>query len=105
MANEIRKGDIGVALRFTVKKPDGSIYDLTTATILEVIYRKPNSGTVVTKTASKVTTGSDGKLQYKTTSASDLDEAGPYQAQVRVVDGELDVKSKKVTFKVEDTLA
>lgn len=104
MANEIRKGDVGVALRFTVKKPDGSIYDLTNATTLQIIYKKPNSNTLVTKTAVKVNSGSDGKLQYKTTSPSDLDEAGNYQAQIRVVDGELDVKSKIVKFKVEETL-
>ena len=81
-ANEIHQGDIGTILRLTVKDGTDAI-DLSAATTKEIVLRKP-SGSMVTKDATFTTDGSDGQIQY-TTVADDLDEAGIWRIQARVV--------------------
>ncbi len=85
MANttqEVRKADIGTVFRFTVKDGDDSV-DISSATTQEVCFRKPDN-TVITKTTSFTNSGTDGKLQY-TTVSGDIDQDGPWSAQVHLV--------------------
>jgi hypothetical protein len=82
MADEIHAGDIGT--QFTVTVSDsGVVVNLSTASTKEIILSKP-SGDKLTKTASLVTDGSDGKIKYVTV-ANDLDVIGLWKLQVHVI--------------------
>lgn len=79
---EIHLNDIGTVFEATIM--DGSaIVDVSSATTKELIFRKP-SGAVITQTAVFTTDGTDGKIQYITI-ASDLDEAGDWKLQGRII--------------------
>lgn len=81
---EIHAGDIGTAFRATIRDESGNIKDLSSASLLQLIFRKPDS-TLLTKTATLYTNGVDGIIQWSTTSASDLDLVGPWKIQGKVV--------------------
>ena len=81
-ANEIHVGDIGTIFEFTVK--DGTaVVNISTATVKEAKFRKPDCSTI-TRTLAFKTNGADGIVKY-TCLASDLDQPGEWKAQVRVV--------------------
>lgn len=83
-ANEIHVGDIGTAFIGTVKDAGGNIIDLSGASTLTITFEKPDASTTA-KTGSLVTDGTDGKMQYATAAASDLDQSGQWRWQGRVV--------------------
>lgn len=85
MSNQIHQNDIGTRLVVTVLD-DGSAVDISTATSLQIILRKPDN-TVLTKSAVIYNNGSDGKMAY-TTVDGDLDTLGNYKIQGKVeIDG------------------
>lgn len=100
--NEIHKNDIGTVFEVTVK--DGTdIVDLSSATELELLFLKPN-GTKLTKTASLVSDGTDGKMQY-TTVSGDLNASGTWKLQGHVVFGSTgEWHSDTIVFEVYDNL-
>ncbi len=67
-------GAVGAILTVTVIYPNGSPRDISTATTKRILITQPD-GTVLTKTASFDTDGTDGVLTY-TTIAGDLDLDG-----------------------------
>ncbi|HMU74537.1 MAG TPA: hypothetical protein PKD69_02095 [Elusimicrobiota bacterium] len=102
-ANEIHKGDIGTVFTVTVK--EGSVVvDLSSSTAKQIKFRK-RSGSILTKTASFVTDGTDGKIKY-TTIAGDLDESGPWSIQAVLTFGtnvwSTDIKPFTVHHNVAD---
>lgn len=71
-------GDYGTPFIFTLVDADtDAAIDVSSGTSLEAIFRKPD-GTIVVKTASFVTDGTDGRIQYVTVSG-DLDQAGRWR--------------------------
>jgi|TARA_R110000765_G_scaffold375515_1_gene466146 hypothetical protein len=81
-ANEIHINDIGT--RFLVTITDGSsAVDVSSASTKQIIIKKP-SGSKLTVAASFSSDGSDGKIYYNTAS-NDLDEAGSYKLQGKVI--------------------
>lgn len=78
----VRVGDVGVVIRLTVTE-DGAVKDLSAATSKSLVFTKP-SGAQTTKNASFTLTGADGRLQYTTTAASDLNEVGRWRVRARV---------------------
>lgn len=102
MSAFVHVNDIGTALRFTVKNQDGDVFDLSGYSSI-VIYLQTPSATVLTKTATLVTDGTDGKLQYVTLNG-DISEAGTWRAQVKVEKGGGSWKSEVVKFKVKANL-
>ena len=84
MASEIHVDDIGTRFLVTVKD-DGSGVDLSTASTLQLSFRKP-SDTVVNRSASTLVDGSvaSGVMYYDSVDG-DLDEAGKYKLQGKVV--------------------
>jgi len=100
--DEIHKGDVGTVFEVTLK--DGaSIVDVSGASTKQIIFKKPNGGTVE-KDADFVTDGQDGKLKY-TTLADDLDVIGVWKLQAYVViSGSGDWKSDVGEFTVYDNL-
>lgn len=99
---EVHKDDIGTRFELTFKD-DGIVVDISSATVTkEVIFEKPD-GTILTKTASFVTDGVDGKLQYVTVS-SDIDVAGIWKLQGKVVLTAGTYKSSMHEFRVFENL-
>lgn len=84
-ANEIHKGDIGTQFKVTVKNQAGTVVDLSGMTTKQILFKKP-SGTILTKTASFLTDGSDGILVYVTVEG-DISEAGEWFLQAYYTDG------------------
>lgn len=82
LKNEVHVGDIGTAIQVTLY--DGSTaLDVSGAASLTMYLTKP-SGTTLTKTATNVTDGTNGQIKY-TTISGDIDEAGLWTLQVKVV--------------------
>ncbi len=76
---EIHVGDVGTVFNPTMVDENGAIMNLATATTLQIWFAKPD-GTVVTKTATLTSDGTDGKMQYSATSG-DLSRNGLWSAQ------------------------
>lgn len=81
MASEIHVNDIGTQFIVTVKD-DGAVVDISSATSLVIIFKKPDQ-TTSNKTATLYTDGTDGKMTYSTVSG-DLNQAGNYKIQGKV---------------------
>ena len=96
-----RKNAIGVAITVTLQE-DGVALNISNATTKNFVIEKP-SGTVVTKTASFVTNGTDGKLRYSTISG-DLNESGRYRLQVDLEASPYDGLTDIGSFFVEDNI-
>ena len=74
-------------IELTVTDQAGAIVDLSGMVSKDITLKKPNpDNTTVTKPAAFVTDGTDGKIEYKTTT-TDLDVSGVWSAQGIVVDG------------------
>lgn len=81
-ADDMRKGDIGTAIRMTVKRlSDQTAFDVSGATLLEIDAVKP-SGATVTWTA-VLTPGSadSNQFEFVTTATTDIDELGRWRRQ------------------------
>lgn len=81
MASEIHVGDIGTELIITVKD-DGVVVDISAATLLQIIIKKPN-GISYTKTGTLYTDGTDGKMKYVSVDG-DFSAPGNYKIQGKV---------------------
>src|SRR5438309_3396699 len=79
---KIRLGAVNVDIIGTVKQ-DNVAVDISAATTHNLILTKPD-GTEVTKSATFMTTGSDGKLHFYTL-ASDIDQAGIYEVRADLI--------------------
>lgn len=76
----IHVGDVGTVFRLTIVETDGvTPIPIQTATIKNILFKKSN-GTKVTKSATFVTDGSDGLIQYIGL-AGDIDVSGPWWMQ------------------------
>ena len=76
-------GDIGTSIRMTIKDQDENIINLNGNTSLQLVIKRPN-GTILTKTATLFTDGTDGIMEYQTISG-DFNESGSYLFQGYVV--------------------
>ena len=73
-------GDIGTTFILAVKRTDGvTIKPLEESIAKQIIFTK-SDGTKVTKSATFVTNGMDGQIQYVTV-AADLDQEGDWSYQ------------------------
>lgn len=79
MAAEIHEGDVGTAFKITVKDEDDVVIDISSATLKQIWFQKAD-GSVSTKTATLVTDGTDGQMQYITVD-DDLDQTGKWKIQ------------------------
>lgn len=82
MASEIHVNNIGTRFLVTIKDGD-VVVDVSTASTLTMIFKKPDDE-VIYRSATKFTNGTDGKIYYDTTNG-DLDEAGQYKLQGKVI--------------------
>ncbi len=77
-----RVGDVGTVIEMLIQE-DGSAMDLSGATTMQIIFRKPD-GSKLEKDASFKTDGTDGRLKY-TIGAGDLDQVGVWSCQAKVI--------------------
>jgi hypothetical protein len=89
MASQMHVNDVGNTLVGTVLD-DGEVVDISSATSIEMILKKPDQ-TTVTKTAVFSTNGTDG---------GDLDQSGNYKIQGKVEIAGSTFYSNISTFKV-----
>ena len=102
MSCEIHKGDVGTKMLVTVTDCDVAV-DISTADYLSIFIKKPD-GTILTRTGTLETDGTDGKMHYVIVSG-DLDVAGSYKLQGRVVfSGLSSYYTSTATFRVERNL-
>lgn len=80
-ANEIHENDVGTELRITLVD-DSTPVDVSGASSIIFVFKKP-SGTMVEKTGSLYSDGTDGKVKYITESGF-LDEDGEWKYQVEL---------------------
>jgi len=83
MSANIQVGDIGTIFEVTVKDEAGVAVNLSSATTKEILLQKPDK-TVLTKTASFKTTGTDGIITY-TLSSGDINQNGIWSIQAHVI--------------------
>jgi len=98
---DIRVGDIGISFKVTIEDCD-SIVDISAATTKQILLYKPD-GSVLTKTASFFTDGTDGILKYSTISG-DIDIAGFWRIEAYVVLGSSEYYSEIARFRVYNHL-
>lgn len=101
MASEIHEGDIGTKLLITVTD-DGEVVDISSATAKDIFIKKPD-GTILSRSGTLETDGTDGKMYYITI-AGDLDKAGNYKIQGRVTLTTGTFYTSTATFKVHCNL-
>lgn len=82
MASEIHENDVGTKLLVTITD-DGQVVDISSALALSIFIKKPD-GTILSRSGTLETDGTDGKMYYITI-AGDLDVAGNYKLQGQVV--------------------
>ena len=99
-AQNVHNGDVGTIFRLTVLE-DGVVVDISSQTSLTIFLGAP-SGTK-TKVATLTTDGTDGKLQY-TSIAGDIDEAGRWSYQGKIVIASGTFYTVAVEFIVEPVL-
>ena len=82
--NELRAGDAGTIINFTVRDENNAPVDLAAATTKEVVVVGPNQASSTAYPAHFVTDGTDGQLQLVTT-ATTFSSSGTWRLQVHVV--------------------
>ena len=102
MAANIFQNDIGTAFIATIINEDGDVIDISTATVKQIIFKKP-SGTSVTQTASFYTDGTDGQIVYASVDG-DLDETGTWKLQGAITMSSGSWHSSIVSFSVSCNL-
>lgn len=75
----VRQGQSGTVFRATIKDDaDDSVVDVSGATTKEIKAQKPD-GTILTKTASFTTDGTDGDIEFSDDSAEFTDTVGQWR--------------------------
>lgn len=96
---EIHVADVGTAFVCTIVDEDGAVVDVSSATVKQLWFQKPDQSTVAFD-AAFVTDGTDGKIRYVTSAASDLDQSGGWKLQGHVAFGGYVLHSDVHKFKV-----
>lgn len=100
---DIRAGDAGTMIRFTVKDETGAAADLSGATATEVVIVGPNMAESRVLAALFVTDGMDGEIQFITT-ADTFPREGVWRMQVHVVTAAGEWRSTVQRLAVEPAL-
>lgn len=101
MASEIHDGDIGTKLLVTITDND-VVVDISSASTLSIFIKKPD-GSILTRSGTLETNGTDGKMYYITVSG-DINTAGSYKLQGHVTLLNGSYFTSTATFKVHCNL-
>jgi len=99
----IHKGDFATVFTATMKTSAGVVIDISGATTKQILFRKPDA-TILTKTATFTTDGTDGKLTY-TTISTDVDSVGIWSVQPKTFAAGNQLSGQKHVFEVLSILA
>jgi hypothetical protein len=100
MANkEARVGDSGVPL-VVVAKVDGVVQDISAATAMVILIKRPRGGTR-RETGAFTTDGTDGKTQF-VTDANTLDTPGRWEVQARITTPSFTVTTEADVLEVQE---
>ena len=99
MANEVHVADFGTVFELEIEE-DGAAIDISSYITLEIIFLKPDGTTKVTNTAVFSSDGTDGKMRYITTAASEIDVPDNWSMQGRLAKTGQDFKTEIVKFEV-----
>lgn len=104
MTQYLQQDAIGAVIELTITEDGEPIDDLASASSKVLVFKKPD-GTVVSKTASFSTDGTDAKLRY-VTEADFLDQSGDrWQVQAALTIGTFTGRTKPETFTVKPNLS
>lgn len=103
MATSPHVGDVGTVIRFRFKDENGNAVNIAAATELTATLRRPDGAREEDAWDLTVEDGAAGTATY-TTIAGDLDQAGPWETQGRVVTPAGEWRSDIVAFEVEGNL-
>lgn len=98
----IQKNDEGVAFLVQVNDQDGNAINLSSASSINILFEKPDK-TFVSKTASFVTDGTDGQIEYISITG-DLNMVGRWQIQASYIKSSNLKYTSKDTFIVDSNL-
>lgn len=99
---EIHVGDVGTIFLVTIKDENDTVVDVSTSVGKTLIFKKPD-GTILSKTASFSTDGTNGEIQY-TTIDGDLDLHGKWAIQAFIDFGSTEWYSDIDKFTVYNNL-
>lgn len=96
-------GDLGTVFELEIRDQDNLVVDISQATVKKMKFVKPD-GTALSKDTVFSTDGTDGKIRWTTTQATDLDQAGDWDRE-----GYVEMPTGKwhttiVTFRVHEHL-
>jgi len=97
----IHKGDIGTKITAIIKQ-DNVVQDISWATTKYFLIKQPN-GTTTTMTAYFTTTGSDGSINF-TSTTNTFDTQGVYFLQARLQNATNLYHTDQFNFKVDSNL-
>jgi len=100
MTNTIRLGDVGTILEYTVVDELGTPQDISSVTVKQIIFTKPDN-TFVSKDMAFSTSGIDGKVQY-ILAEGDIDQQGLWVYKVFIDSPSGHWTSIHYNFLVED---
>ncbi|MFC1709488.1 hypothetical protein ACFL2J_05510 [Candidatus Omnitrophota bacterium] len=80
---EIRQGDYGYDIIFTVKNPDGTVVDLSTATEIKIFVATVDTYRNILNGDCVVTDGVNGKCKYSVVTG-DFEDIGNYYGALRI---------------------
>lgn len=83
MAATVRMASVGVDIIIPLTDSKGNPIDLEFATVMTLFMTPPNTETTNPKNATKVGSGKDGQISYRT-QAGDLTAPGDWKVQARV---------------------
>jgi len=100
----IQEGSIGIIIEYTVFEDDGvTPKNISSATTHNLVLKKPDQS-VVNHAAIFSTDGTDGKIRFTTTLATDLTPAGAYRIQADLTMPGFDGRTGSDVFHVERNL-
>lgn len=102
LPQQCQEDNDGIQLVVNVVDQNGDPVNLMTASSLEIRLLKPD-GTTINKTATVLTSGVDGAVQY-TTAAADIAEAGTYEVQAAYVISGKTQTTRRARFRVGENI-
>ena len=102
MTDEIHLNDVGTVFKITIKDQDGSVVDVSSASVKQIWLGKPKGGKL-TKTAEFDTDGTDGVIKY-TSISGDLNVTGTWEIQAHVTTPAGTWHSTIDTFEVKNNI-
>jgi hypothetical protein len=93
--------DFGIAIDIQVINQDCTAVDLTSATVVEMEFTKPD-GTISTQTATVIGVPTEGRIRH-TLASGFLDTVGTWQVRGKITEGSAKVyRTEKLSFAVKN---